>query len=91
MPAQACHVLTSIRGANHTHHNTLNQEPISQPWKMPKAINRGRTLSPAQKERQRINHKISAEARRQLKAGCDWQLGCGSLIENLTEKSEWSL
>lgn len=37
-----------------------------------KAINRSRTLSPAQQERQRVNRRISAEASRQRKAGRDW-------------------
>lgn len=37
-----------------------------------KAINRSRTLSPAQQERQRVNRRISAEASRQRKAGHDW-------------------
>lgn len=37
-----------------------------------KAINKVRPLSPAQKERQRVNRRINAEATRQRKAGRDW-------------------
>lgn len=37
-----------------------------------KALSKGRTLSAAQKERQRVNRRISAEASRQHKAGRDW-------------------
>lgn len=37
-----------------------------------RSINKGRTLSPEQKARQRINRMISAETRRQRTTGRDW-------------------
>jgi len=37
-----------------------------------RAINRRRTLSPAQKERKRLDRMVNAEAARQHKAGRDW-------------------
>lgn len=37
-----------------------------------RSLAKSRTLSPAQKERQRINRRINAEASRQRKAGRDW-------------------
>lgn len=43
-----------------------NRDPVLR------AINRRRPLSPAQKERKRVDARINAEATRQRKAGHDW-------------------
>jgi phage regulator Rha-like protein len=37
-----------------------------------KAMGRGRSLSPAQKERRKLDRRVNAEANRQRKAGRDW-------------------
>lgn len=37
-----------------------------------RGFNRGRTLSPAQRERKRLDRRVNAEANRQRKAGRDW-------------------
>lgn len=72
MPEVAQAVADKMRQLGYGHSATLLEREKDIRRHALKAINRGRTLSTAQKERQRINRMISAEVRRQHKAGRVW-------------------
>ena len=73
---EVAHVVTkAMHESGHRHSAAILERILTENQERNltlRSIAKGRTLSSAQKERQRINRKVTAEASRQRKAGRDW-------------------
>ncbi|OEC32694.1 hypothetical protein SAMN05216600_101581 [Pseudomonas cuatrocienegasensis] len=72
MPEVAQAVTDKMRQLGYDHSAALLEREKDNRAPALRAMNRGRSLSPAQKERQRMNNRVCAEANRLRKAGHDW-------------------
>lgn len=72
MPEVAQVVANKMRQLGYDHSAALLEREKDIRAAAFRALGKGRTLSPAQKERQRVNSRINAEAKRQHKAGRVW-------------------
>lgn len=72
MPEVAQAVADKMRQLGYDHSAALFEREKDNRAEAFRFINKGRTLSPAQKERQRVSRRINAEANRARKCGHEW-------------------